>query len=1608
MVATIAKAATADYYIHSQASFRPPGEYYLSGEEPDGFWWNPSSLLSSQTGNPANGQTIDSAEFYRLYRGLDPHTGEKLTRTADTEKRCPGYDITFNADKTISALWAIAPKQLRDELEKAHNEAVQVALEDTIKANCSYTRIREDQRGHKVVPADMMAGLFQHGASRSNDPHLHTHCVILNLAKTHHDGKWRALHGNPLFSWQKAAGATYRAELAWLLRERLGLEMEVHGNEQQYTRIKNTPEDLVQDWSKRAVDITDTAARMGVTLQENGGLRKAIHNFTRSAKEHGIDPETRHEEWTDTASAYIDDIPAFIESITGNDLEVTEEQKLEIAARLAAIPADLTQFQSTFKYTDLVEKTANACAGLLSREQRQRMLDQVMKAEQMVELDRPDTSYDSGALLAHSRTFTAAHTIETERRIHELATELNRTGRFAIQPHTVDAKIQNLKAEDYPIDDEQIGAMRAATEAGQIAIIEGAAGSGKTTTLRPIADLYRESGHNIIATSVSWRVTLALGNDLDAPNWCVDKLNRGMASGSIPVRRNTVIIVDEAGQLSSLQAVQILQMARAAGAKIIFAGDTQQQQPVEAGPGLRLIRNVAGSTRVDTIRRQKADIEDILVAIHGRDRATAQRWAAIASAEQKQKILDNFQAQPDEKKTGFKPWQVVASEHFRDGEAAEGIAAYRSRGRLHVDKNLKTTFDHLIDDWDTFRREHPGKTSAVIAYSRAEAKTLSHLMRERILRDYDGPRYVIQSYRSREPRARAEALELAVGDTIRIGPVRVTPAIWEKHLFNGTHIEILELRQDSPSGKTPDQPRIWIRGRTDRGRIVEFHHDEILDYHGKIRLDHGYAMTMNAAQGLTVDQAFVFANQKPARETIYPAMTRHRERLDVYVDREPVELDVRHQRHEETAGDPVTDDDVLAYLARNWSRSRQEEAAQDYMSEHMRARTILAEEKTAEAPGRSPQPAEESAAAARSPADQAREAARRQDPEGRDAAQWLTANDAGDGELSKIAAQIRYSEIRVKHRLAAETIGRACRKLNASLEEWDKVRERDGNAAIAMDPDFRNTLRESSAILKTVKPFLQGDPLHARVLREHGGIDVSDIESLARSQRKAISIRDMSIAERARLDPDFTPATRRPTREEIAVQTIETGLQALQPDPVTETIDTGLQPPPDLWEGWEQFDAESELDPGEDIGYADAYPDAFPPDFDPSPILRAPPDIARPADGREEEEHFSRAIDADLGQEAGHGLFDDDRVPAHDPGQPTPRQEPLTAAERIAILDDNYTRHMERARAENTHPVLTPGWHAIHRDMLEITALADVSAEDRANLLRSVQISETWYAHHAPDRRPAPIETAAPAYTPAPAELLHDHRQRLQAHCETAFDGGTHPFDAPGWQDLEDDLRGFLELPDLDAPTRRQIEDELAAIATEKEHERTHRAAAPPLQEATPDQAAQHLYNEHRRRHDAYVETILNPAAPRKLDQQVWNDLEREAKELLQLPELPADARRDLIRIYEPVRYLEVAMEAMRLANAERYREPATPYAQFNAQFARHAAEAERTGLHPYEAPGWKDVADQARKLLAHENLAEREETNLRKLLTHYQAWSRSDKEHFQTRQRDTSQGFGF
>ncbi len=1105
MVATIGQMASAEYYLESQRSFRHPNEYYTAGEEPDGAWFNPAGLFGVRDGGK-----VDSGQFYKLYNGFSPDGSSKLAQRAGNPERSPGIDLTFSVDKSVSALWAIAEPDMRERIEAMAVSAARAALEDTVLRYCSYTRVSADGVS-RAVEADLMGATFVHGTSRENDPQLHVHCTIFNAARTREDGKWRAHHQYPVYSWKKAAGASFRAYMAWELQQGLGVRMEQYGPNAEFTRIAGMPEDLQSFWSKRRKAIVAKAGELGIPSLGNASRMAGVNKLTRAGKSHDNDPEVRHRRWRGEAQGYCER-EALIEAVTGHEVKVGREEVRALTERLDDLPAHLAREEAVFRRPDMVEAAANAAAGLMGRDAVRTAVERLRRNPEIERLEPKKPTAESRAGMVHTEVYSTRHNLGLEQAVKDMAGAMAADTGHGLPDDAVRQKVETLLADGYPLSQEQSLAIRHATvKGGRVAVIEGAAGSGKTTTLRPITDLHRENGYEIVPTAVAWRTAVALGDDCDARPYCVDKLLKLAARGQIEIGRNTLIVVDEAGMLSTRQAHHILQLSERHGAKVVFAGDTRQQQPVEAGPGLRLIRDVAGSVRVDRIRRQKADLEDVLVHVHGETPEQARFRAGLTAPQEREAILTEYEAM--EKKPVFTPWQVAVSEALRDGEAEKAVEAWHLRCRLHLCYDEEKTLTRLVDDWAAHVRREPDSSSVVLARTRAEARALSWLMRERVLASTpDTKRAVIEVSRDLDGRV-TEPLEIAVGDRIRIGATQ-----WEKQLFNGTIVTVegIEVRDGEqaavsrkarnrmtagremgpeqgvggvdrnadPSKAEPrDESPVHITARTDDGRRVTFRHDEIRDYHDNIRLDYGYAMTIASAQGLTVDRAFLLIDDRPARETIYPAATRHRDGIDVYVNRSPIAFDIAEHRPEDEAERPVTDIDIRAYLAERWSRSVPKEAALDYIAEG--AWRDAKEEARHRQPDRSE---------GRSAGGSSEEAGR--------AAAAAGVRAANDNALVRIAQEIRHAVNSWRHGTAIDAFAD---ERGEVLAAWDALRERsrDEGGAVALSPAFRETLDRHGALMKQAASFTARPQVFERLLAERAGIGQDELDELRDQQVRA-------------------------------------------------------------------------------------------------------------------------------------------------------------------------------------------------------------------------------------------------------------------------------------------------------------------------------------------------------------------------------------------------------------------------------------------------------------------------------------------------------------------------
>ena len=1106
MVATIGQMASAEYYLESQRSYRHPNEYYTAGEEPDGTWFNPKGLFGLD-----DGAKVDSGEFRRLYNGFAPDGSGKLVQRAGSPDRSPGVDLTFSVDKSVSSLWAIADVEMRQNIEAMAVSAARAALEDSVLRYCSYTRV-STKGVSRAVEADLMGATFVHGTSRENDPQLHVHCTIFNAARTREDGRWRAHHQYPVYSWKKATGALFRAYMAWELQQGFGVRIEQYGSSAEFTRIEGMPKDLQAFWSKRRKAIVARAGELGIPSLGNASRMAGVNKLTRAGKSHDNDPEVRHRRWREEAQGYCER-EALIAAVTGREVEIGREEIRALTDRLDDLPAHLAREEAVFRRPDMVEAAANAAAGMMGRDAVATAIERLRRNPEIERLEPKKPTAESRAGMAHTEVYSTRHNLRLEQAVKDMVDVMARDTGHGLPEEAVKQKVAALLDRNYPLSQEQSLAIRHATVTGsRVAVIEGAAGSGKTTTLRPITDLHREHGYEIVPTAVAWRTAVALGDDCDARPYCVDKLLKLAAKGQIEIGANTLIVVDEAGMLSTRQAHHILQLSERHRAKVVFAGDTRQQQPVEAGPGLRLIRDVAGSVRVDRIRRQKADLEDVLVHVHGETPEQARFRSGLTSPQERDAILAGYEAM--DRKPVFTPWQVAVSEALRDGEAEKAIEAWHLRNRLHLCYDEEKTIGRLVDDWARHVKAEPAASTVVLARTKAETRALSWLMRERVLGGRgDIKRAVIEVSRDLDGRV-TEPIEIAVGDRLRIGATQ-----WEKQLFNGTVVTVegiemqdIEVRPGEGAavsrkarnrragrstgrdagadmgGAEPetsqDESSVHITARTNDGRRVQFRHDEIRDYHDNIRIDYGYAMTIASAQGLTVDRAFLLVDDRPSRETIYPAATRHRDGIDVYINRSPLVIDIADGRTEEQADMPVTDSDIRAYLAERWSRSQPKEAALDYIAEgawrdaqkdaHIGVKAGVDQPRTAERGDHSE--------------------GQRQVPEGQAA--------ANDNTIVRIAQDIRHAVNGWRYGAAVDAFAAERAEVMAA---WGELRERaraEGEA-VALSPVFRETLDRHGALMKQAAMFGGKPKVFERLLAERAGIGQGEIEELSQVHARA-------------------------------------------------------------------------------------------------------------------------------------------------------------------------------------------------------------------------------------------------------------------------------------------------------------------------------------------------------------------------------------------------------------------------------------------------------------------------------------------------------------------------
>ncbi|MDG6079922.1 conjugative relaxase [Erythrobacter litoralis] len=595
------------------ASYFAADNYYAKADaDRSGQWVGKGADLLGLKGR------VETRDFDAVLRGELPD-GTSVGNPGQPHR--PGTDMTFSLPKSWSLL-ALVGKDER--IIEAYREAVVEALQWAEK-NAAETRLVERGKVRTVATGNLTVGLFQHDTNRNQEPNLHFHAVVANVTQGP-EGKWRTLKNDQLWSLGTLLNSMAMARFR-LGVEKLGYEagpVGKHGN----FEARGITREQVMAFSTRRKEVLE--ARRGPGLEAG----KVAALATRAAKLPIADRAALGDQWQASAKAIGLDLPRMVEVTTtrGNERAALDarppnliERGLSLlrdfAARVRGEERDPLVPDHVLKQGPEAIAAAQAVASAVRHlSQREAGFPREAFYKAALDFGLPTTIAHvekavrslvrSGELVkgrgAHKGWLASREEVDRETRILAWANE----GKGAVEPilsdRRADASVQAsaLVNQGFQLNEGQLGAARLIlTSRDRTIAVQGIAGAGKSSVLKPVADVLREEGHKVLGLAVQNTLVQMLERDtgIEAKTlasflkrW--GKLAEG--AGMVGVERDareelkgSVLVLDEASMVSNADKEQLIRIANRAGAhRLVLVGDRKQLGAVDAGKPFDLLQ----------------------------------------------------------------------------------------------------------------------------------------------------------------------------------------------------------------------------------------------------------------------------------------------------------------------------------------------------------------------------------------------------------------------------------------------------------------------------------------------------------------------------------------------------------------------------------------------------------------------------------------------------------------------------------------------------------------------------------------------------------------------------------------------------------------------------------------------------------------------------------------------------------------------------------------------------------------------------------------------------------------------------------------------------------
>ncbi|MBY3275106.1 Ti-type conjugative transfer relaxase TraA, partial [Rhizobium laguerreae] len=262
-------------------------------------------------------------------------------------------------------------------------------------------------------------------------------------------------------------------------------------------------------------------------------------------------------------------------------------RRQEMADRLLAEPElllkQLGNERSTFDERDIAKalhRTVDDPADFANIRAR------LMASDDLVMLKPQQVDAETGKA-SEPAVFTTRDILRVEYDMARSAQVLSERRGFAVSAESVAAAIENVETADpeksFRLDPEQVDAVRHVAGDNGIAAVVGLAGAGKSTLLAAARVAWESGGRRVIGAALAGKAAEGLEDSSGISSRTLAAWELIWANGHETLHRGDVVVVDEAGMVSSQQMARVLKLVEQAGAKVVLVGDAMQLQPIQAG-----------------------------------------------------------------------------------------------------------------------------------------------------------------------------------------------------------------------------------------------------------------------------------------------------------------------------------------------------------------------------------------------------------------------------------------------------------------------------------------------------------------------------------------------------------------------------------------------------------------------------------------------------------------------------------------------------------------------------------------------------------------------------------------------------------------------------------------------------------------------------------------------------------------------------------------------------------------------------------------------------------------------------------------------------------------